>query len=153
MIDGGLAQVNTARRVLLRAGIKIPIVGIAKGPKRDRNDIIGLVPKGVQKRRLSKRGMRRTDLPSAITKPSAASAPFNKILMNGEWAAHQIAEAISIEVDADGIGAGMTAFRLRYSAQDRPALRSTCRMFAWDLFRQVMPMNCFVLAFTRSISP
>ncbi len=54
LIDGGLAQVNTARRVLLRAGLKIPIVGIAKGPKRDRNDIIGLIPKGVQKETLIK---------------------------------------------------------------------------------------------------
>jgi excinuclease ABC subunit C len=54
LIDGGLAQVNTARRVLLRAGIKIPIIGIVKGPKRDRNDIIGLVPKGVQKATLIK---------------------------------------------------------------------------------------------------
>ena len=54
LIDGGLAQVNTARRVLLRAGIKIPIIGIAKGPKRDRNDVIGLVPKGVQKATLVK---------------------------------------------------------------------------------------------------
>jgi excinuclease ABC subunit C len=54
LIDGGLAQVNTARRVLLRAGIKVPTVGIAKGPKRDRNDIIGLVPKGVQKDTLIK---------------------------------------------------------------------------------------------------
>lgn len=54
LIDGGLAQVNTARRVLLRASIKIPIVGIAKGPKRDRNDIIGLVPKGVKKETLIK---------------------------------------------------------------------------------------------------
>ena len=54
LIDGGLAQVNTARRVLLRAGVKVPIVGIAKGPKRDRNDIIGLVPKGVQKDTLIK---------------------------------------------------------------------------------------------------
>jgi excinuclease ABC subunit C len=54
LIDGGLAQVNTARRVLLRAELKIPIVGIAKGPKRDRNDIIGLVPKGVQKETLIK---------------------------------------------------------------------------------------------------
>jgi excinuclease ABC subunit C len=54
LIDGGLAQVNTARRVLLRAGIKIPIIGIAKGPRRDRNDIIGLVPKGVQKTTLIK---------------------------------------------------------------------------------------------------
>jgi excinuclease ABC subunit C len=54
LIDGGLAQVNTARRVLLRAGLKIPIIGIAKGPKRDRNDIIGLIPKGVQKETLIK---------------------------------------------------------------------------------------------------
>jgi excinuclease ABC subunit C len=54
LIDGGLAQVNTARRVLLRAGIKIPVIGIAKGPRRDRNDIIGLVPKGVQKTTLIK---------------------------------------------------------------------------------------------------
>jgi len=54
LIDGGLAQVNTARRVLLRAGIKVPTVGIAKGPRRDRNDIIGLVPKGVQKETLIK---------------------------------------------------------------------------------------------------
>jgi len=54
LIDGGLAQVNTARRVLLRAGIKVPIVGIAKGPRRDRNDIIGLIPKGVRKETLIK---------------------------------------------------------------------------------------------------
>jgi excinuclease ABC subunit C len=54
LIDGGLAQVNVARRVLLRALIKISIVGIAKGPKRDRNDIIGLIPKGVQKSTLIK---------------------------------------------------------------------------------------------------
>jgi len=54
LIDGGLAQVNTARRVLLRAGIKVPIIGIAKGPRRDRNDIIGLIPKGVQKATLIK---------------------------------------------------------------------------------------------------
>ncbi len=54
LIDGGLAQVNTARRVLVRASIKIPVIGIAKGPQRDRNDIIGLIPKGVQKELLIK---------------------------------------------------------------------------------------------------
>jgi excinuclease ABC subunit C len=47
LIDGGLPQVNTARRMLFRIGAKIPIVGIAKGPERKRNDIIGTVPKGV----------------------------------------------------------------------------------------------------------
>jgi excinuclease ABC subunit C len=47
VIDGGIPQVNAARRALFRAGLKIPIVGIAKGAKRKRNDIIGRTPKGV----------------------------------------------------------------------------------------------------------
>jgi excinuclease ABC subunit C len=54
LVDGGLAQVNMARRVLLQAQLKIPILGIAKGPRRDRNDIIGLIPKGVHKETLVK---------------------------------------------------------------------------------------------------
>jgi excinuclease ABC subunit C len=49
LIDGGLAQTNAARKVLLRAGLRIPVVGIAKGSERKRNDFIGLVPKGVDK--------------------------------------------------------------------------------------------------------
>jgi excinuclease ABC subunit C len=49
LIDGGLAQVNAARRVLFAAGLKIPIVGLAKGPERKRNDLIGDVPRGVSK--------------------------------------------------------------------------------------------------------
>ncbi len=49
LIDGGIAQVNAARRVLLHAGLRIPIIGIAKGPERKRNDVVGTVPKGVQK--------------------------------------------------------------------------------------------------------
>jgi excinuclease ABC subunit C len=49
LIDGGVAQASAARRVLLRAGLRIPIVGIVKGPERKRNDIIGAIPKGVQK--------------------------------------------------------------------------------------------------------
>ena len=49
LIDGGIAQANAARRVLLRTGLRIPIVGIVKGPERKRNDVIGAVPKGVQK--------------------------------------------------------------------------------------------------------
>ena len=40
LIDGGLPQVNLAWRVLSARGIDVPIVGIAKGPKRDRNDFI-----------------------------------------------------------------------------------------------------------------
>ena len=49
VIDGGLAQANAARRALVRAGLKIPIIGIAKGPERKRNDIIGAVPQNIPK--------------------------------------------------------------------------------------------------------
>ena len=49
LVDGGLAQANAAKKVLMRAGIRIPILGIAKGPERKRNDIIGAIPKGVTK--------------------------------------------------------------------------------------------------------
>jgi excinuclease ABC subunit C len=52
LIDGGLAQANAAKKILLRAGLRIPIIGIAKGPERKRNDIIGAVPKGVRKETL-----------------------------------------------------------------------------------------------------
>ncbi len=54
LIDGGLAQANAARKILLRAGLRIPVVGIAKGPERKRNDFIGLVPRGVDKAMLVK---------------------------------------------------------------------------------------------------
>ena len=49
LIDGGIAQANAARRVLLRAGLRIPMVGIAKGPERKRNDILGAIPKWTNK--------------------------------------------------------------------------------------------------------
>lgn len=52
LIDGGIPQVNVARRAMLRAGIRVPIVGIAKGPERKRNDVIGAIPKGVRKETL-----------------------------------------------------------------------------------------------------
>jgi excinuclease ABC subunit C len=52
LIDGGLAQANAAKKILLRAGLRIPIIGIAKGPERKRNDIIGGIPKGVRKETL-----------------------------------------------------------------------------------------------------
>ena len=40
LIDGGLPQVNRAKQVAERLRITIPIVGIAKGPERKRNDFI-----------------------------------------------------------------------------------------------------------------
>lgn len=52
LVDGGVAQVNAARRVLVRAGLKIPLLGIAKGAERKRNDILGSIPTGVAKQTL-----------------------------------------------------------------------------------------------------
>ncbi len=40
LIDGGLGQVQAAEEVMHHVGWGIPIVGIAKGPERKRNDII-----------------------------------------------------------------------------------------------------------------
>lgn len=40
LIDGGLGQVHIATEVVRAAGFGIPIVGIAKGPERKRNDLI-----------------------------------------------------------------------------------------------------------------
>jgi excinuclease ABC subunit C len=39
LIDGGLPQVHAAEDVLRSLKIKIPLVGIAKGPERKRNDL------------------------------------------------------------------------------------------------------------------
>ena len=47
LIDGGLAQANAAYKIVRAAGLRIPVVGLAKGPERKRNDIIGAVPKSV----------------------------------------------------------------------------------------------------------
>ena len=52
LIDGGVPQTNAAYRVMRAAGYKIPLVGLAKGPERKRNDIVGAVPKNVSLRTL-----------------------------------------------------------------------------------------------------
>ena len=44
LIDGGKPQVNAVREVLEEFGFRIPIVGIAKGPARKKNEFIGVVP-------------------------------------------------------------------------------------------------------------
>lgn len=41
LIDGGKGQVNAARSVLEKNSLKIPVVGIAKGPKRNKNEFVG----------------------------------------------------------------------------------------------------------------
>lgn len=47
LVDGGLAQVHAARKVLDAAGLKIPVFGMAKGPARKRTDIISVAPKHI----------------------------------------------------------------------------------------------------------
>ncbi len=52
LIDGGRGQVSAAKAVLLETMLKIPVIGIAKGAKRKRNDIIGFVPTWTDKKTL-----------------------------------------------------------------------------------------------------
>ena len=52
LIDGGVAQVNAARAALRARGLRIPVVGLAKGPKRKRNDLVGKAPEWVDIRTL-----------------------------------------------------------------------------------------------------
>jgi excinuclease ABC subunit C len=40
LIDGGTGQVNSAKKVLKKLNIKIPVAGIAKGPKRKNNILV-----------------------------------------------------------------------------------------------------------------
>lgn len=44
LVDGGRGQVNAALGVLDEIGLKIPVVGIAKGPERKKNEFIGRIP-------------------------------------------------------------------------------------------------------------
>ncbi len=47
LVDGGAPQVRAARRALRSMRQAIPVIGIAKGPKRKRNDVIGILPPAV----------------------------------------------------------------------------------------------------------
>ncbi len=46
LIDGGAGQVSAAKKVLEETGLKLPVVGLAKGPERKRNDLVGHLPAG-----------------------------------------------------------------------------------------------------------
>lgn len=52
LVDGGAAQVRAARAVLRLHRLDISVVGIAKGPRRKKNEIIGTVPPFVTKKDL-----------------------------------------------------------------------------------------------------
>ncbi|MEK7193448.1 MAG: GIY-YIG nuclease family protein [Patescibacteria group bacterium] len=49
LVDGGKGQVHAAKDVIREFGLRIPVVGIAKGPERKRNDVVGIIPKGIAK--------------------------------------------------------------------------------------------------------
>lgn len=52
LIDGGKGQVGAAREALDEAGLRIPVIGIAKGPERKKNEFMGVLPEGVSERTL-----------------------------------------------------------------------------------------------------
>lgn len=52
LVDGGKPQVNAARAVLNSFSLNIPVVGIAKGPNRKKNELIGIVSPEVQNKTL-----------------------------------------------------------------------------------------------------
>jgi len=54
LVDGGKGQVNAASKVLNSFNLSIPIVGLAKGPERKRNDLIGVLPEKVDFKTLIK---------------------------------------------------------------------------------------------------
>lgn len=50
LIDGGKPQVNAVRQVLDDSGLVLPVVGIAKGAKRKKNEFIGAIPEGIEEK-------------------------------------------------------------------------------------------------------
>jgi excinuclease ABC subunit C len=48
LVDGGKPQVNAAQKVMDMFGLRVPLVGLAKGPERKRNDLFGTLPKGIE---------------------------------------------------------------------------------------------------------
>lgn len=49
LVDGGLGQMGAARRAIRARGLELPVVGIAKGPLRKNNRLIGALPRGASR--------------------------------------------------------------------------------------------------------
>ncbi len=54
MVDGGSEQISVAKEAMAKKGLRIPVVGIAKGPERKRNDFTGGVPAWIKPEELIK---------------------------------------------------------------------------------------------------
>ncbi len=54
LIDGGKGQVSVAHEALEESSLDIPIVGIAKGPTRKKNEFFGVIPQWVSENTLIK---------------------------------------------------------------------------------------------------
>jgi len=54
LVDGGKAQVNVVKDVLNAAGLRIPVIGMVKGPDRKRTDRVGDFIPGVNKKVLER---------------------------------------------------------------------------------------------------
>lgn len=54
LIDGGAPQVNAVLDVLEAHSLRLNVLGLAKGPQRKNNDLIGILPKGVDIKTLAK---------------------------------------------------------------------------------------------------
>ncbi len=54
LVDGGVAQVNAAREALSENGVKIPVVGMIKGPDRKGTGLVGDYVKGADKKVLER---------------------------------------------------------------------------------------------------
>ncbi len=52
LIDGGRGQVSAVKAIVTESGRAVPVIGIAKGPKRKRNDLIGKLPDFTDKKTL-----------------------------------------------------------------------------------------------------
>ena len=47
LIDGGKGQVSVVKEALMEEGFSIPVVGLAKGADRKKNELVGELPEGV----------------------------------------------------------------------------------------------------------